>query len=63
MRAPIIVRYGYKDQLDAFCLWLASHLPRRLAYWTYVVQGSRAMQGDDIVPEVGYSELLQRMTK
>lgn len=53
--------YERDKRRDKFWLWLARHLPRRLAYWSYIVQGGSVMEPDDIVPEVGYSELLSRM--
>ena len=40
---------------------IAHRLPRRLAYWSYIDSGVRTMRPDDVVPEVGYTDLLQRM--
>lgn len=48
---------------DTLCLRLAQRFPKRLAYWAFVAIGGRAMRPDDIVPEVGYSELFNRMSK
>jgi hypothetical protein len=56
-------RYELEKLDEKFWLWLARHLPRKLAYWSYIVQGGRAMRGDDVVPEVRYAELLERMEK
>jgi len=41
---------------------LAHHLPRRLAYWSFIDSGVRHM-GNDIVPDVRYTEILDRMSK
>ena len=57
----IMWRYEWGKRRDFAWLWLARHLPKRLAYWSYIVQGSRAMNDTDVVPEVRYAELLQRM--
>ena len=56
-------RYELDKRRTFTWLWVARHVPSRLAYWVYIVQGSRAMNDTDIVPEVRYAELLQRMTK
>lgn len=40
----------------------AHHLPRRLAYWSFIDSGVRHM-GNDVVPEIRYTELLTRMEK
>ncbi|QYC53741.1 hypothetical protein SEA_LEROY_75 [Gordonia phage Leroy] len=44
---------------EAFWRWLAHRLPRKLAYWSYIDTGVRHM-GDDVVPEVTYTEILKR---
>ena len=54
-------RYELNKRRDFAWLWLARHLPRRLAYWSYIVQGGRVIRSDEIVPEVRYAELLKRM--
>lgn len=54
-------RYERDKRRDFAWLWAARHLPKQLAYWSYIVQGSRAMKPDDVVPDVRYCELLQRM--
>ena len=53
-------RYKYEKQRDFFWLWLARHLPRKLAYWSYIVQGGKYI-GNDVMPEVTYMTLLERM--
>jgi hypothetical protein len=39
---------------------LAHRLPRRLAYWSFIDSGVRYMRSDEVVPEVTYTDLLQR---
>jgi hypothetical protein len=39
---------------------VAHRLPRRLAYWSFIDTGVRYMHGDEVVPEVTYTDLLQR---
>jgi len=39
---------------------IAHRLPRRLAYWSFIDSGVRYMRSDEIVPEVYYTDLLQR---
>jgi hypothetical protein len=45
---------------EAGILWLAAHLPRRLAYWSFIVTANRAMKSTDVVPEVRFMDMLQR---
>lgn len=47
--------------VEAFWMSLAHRLPRPLAYWSFIDSGVRYMRDDEIVPEVHYAELLQRM--
>lgn len=42
---------------------LAHRLPRRLAYWSFIDSGVRYMRDDEVVPEVRYMDLVQRMGK
>lgn len=42
---------------------LAHRLPRRLAYWSLIDSGVRAMRSDEIVPEVLYMDVLTRSEK
>jgi hypothetical protein len=55
------LHYELSKRRDFCWLWLARHLPRRLAYWSYIVQGGRVIKPDEVVPEVRYAELLSRM--
>lgn len=41
----------------------AHRLPRRLAYWSFIDTGVRHMRSDEVVPEVRYTDLLQRAGK
>lgn len=38
----------------------AHHLPRRLAYWSFIDSGVRYMNENDIVPDVTYLTVLER---
>jgi hypothetical protein len=39
---------------------MAHRLPRKLAYWSFIDTGVRYMRSDEVVPEVAYTDLLQR---
>lgn len=39
---------------------VAHRLPRRLAYWSFIDTGVRYIQPHETVPEVYYTDLLQR---
>lgn len=39
---------------------LAHRLPRRLAYWSFIDSGARYIKSDEVVPDVRYTELLDR---
>jgi hypothetical protein len=39
----------------------AAHLPKRLAYWSYIHQSVRNTEPTEIVPEVPYMTVLSRM--
>lgn len=44
-----------------FWLNTARHIPERLAYWSFVVHGSRYIKGDEVVHDVKYMDLFGRM--
>lgn len=47
-------------------LWIqkmAHHMPRRLAYWVLIDQGVRHMEDTEIVPHVGFMDIVQRADK
>lgn len=48
---------------DAAIRWAAHRLPRRLAYWSFIDTGVRHIEGSEIVPEVRYTDLLERAGK
>lgn len=54
-------RYEIGKRRDLFFLWMARRLPRRIAYWNYIVQGGRYIKPDEEVPAVTYVELGRRM--
>lgn len=46
---------------EAFWRGLAHRLPRKLAYWSYVDTGARFIARDEVVPDVRYTEIFERM--
>jgi len=48
---------------ELFWMKAAARLPKRLAYWSYVHQGVQHFERDEIVPEVGYMTILERLDK
>jgi hypothetical protein len=40
---------------------IAHRLPRRLAYWSFIATGVRHIKSDEIVPDVRFTDLLQRV--
>lgn len=46
-------------------LWrgLAHRLPRKLAYWSYIDTGVRHMESSEVVPEVTFTAILERVGK
>ena len=57
--------YPLRERLSRTSEWFwltaARHIPERLAYWSFVVHGSRYIKGDEVVPEVRYADLFARM--
>lgn len=45
---------------EAFVRSLSHRLPRRLAYWSFIDTGVRHIRPNEVVPDVRYTELLQR---
>ena len=45
---------------EAFWHSLAHRLPRPLAYWSFIDTGVRHIRNDEVVPDVRYTEILQR---
>lgn len=48
---------------ECFWRWAGARLPRKLAYWSYIHTGVRAMNNTDVVPLLRYTEVLERITK
>lgn len=48
---------------ELFWMKAAAHLPERLAYWSYIHQGVKHFEGNELVPEVRYMTVLDRMGK
>ena len=55
------IRERLSRTLEWFWLFVASHLPERLAYWSYICQGVKYMEDNEEVPDVRYTDLLRRM--
>lgn len=53
-----------RERLSRTAEWFwrsaAHHLPRRLAYWSFIDTGVRTI-GNDVVPDVRYMDLLARV--
>lgn len=41
--------------------WAAHRLPRRLAYWSFIDTGARHIRDDEVVPEVTFTTILERV--
>jgi hypothetical protein len=69
MRFWTIVTSGYpiseiSNRLQEWAWREAAHrLPRRLAYWSFIDSGIRALGPNDVVPEARYMDLLERLEK
>jgi hypothetical protein len=46
---------------EIFWRGFAHRLPRKLAFWSFIDSGVRYMKSDEVVPEVTYTDLLQRV--
>lgn len=46
---------------DALAHGMAHHLPRKIAYWSFIDTGVRLIRNDEVVPEVRYTDLLSRI--
>jgi hypothetical protein len=44
-------------------VFVASHLPKKLAYWSYMNMGVQHIHGGEIVPDVSYVTVLQRIPR
>lgn len=46
---------------DAAMRTIAAHLPKRIAYWNYIHQGIRAIEDNEVVPDVTFCTVLSRL--
>jgi hypothetical protein len=49
--------------VDSVACSVAYRLPKRIKYWAYIHVGSGVMRPDEVVPEVTYMELLERVSR
>jgi hypothetical protein len=54
------LRDRFKQTYDLLAMKTANRLPNRVKYWAFVLVGTRAMNGNDIVPQVRFMELMER---
>ena len=54
------LRDGVKETGNSLALLTASHLPKRVKYWTFVLVGTKAMDDNEIVGDARYVDLLER---
>ena len=56
-----------RERLNRTAEWgwstAAHHLPRKLAYWSFIDSGARLMRDDEVVPDARYMDLLERFSK
>jgi hypothetical protein len=48
---------------DWLAIEVAARLPRRVRYWSFVLTGASLFEGDEVVPDARYMDLLARMDK
>lgn len=46
---------------ELWWIWSASKLPDSLAYWSFIHSGVRTIDPDEIIPDVTYMTLLERL--
>ncbi len=46
---------------EKIAYFIAKHLPREVKYWSFIQLGVEAIHDDEVVPEVTYTEVLQRV--
>lgn len=59
----LTVRERLRHTSEVFWRGVAHRLPRRLAYWSFIDSGVRYMEDTEVVPDVTYTVLLQRVGK
>lgn len=55
------LRERFRRTGEAALIALAHRLPRALAYRSFIDTGARHMRSDEVVPDVRYTEILQRI--
>ena len=55
------LRERLRRTADLLDMTIAAHLPRRVAYWAYIQQGSKAMPPNQVVPDARFMDLLANM--
>jgi len=58
-----LTRERVADTDDWFWRPLARHVPDRLRYWVFIDVGARAILSDEVVPDVRFTEVLNRVPK
>jgi hypothetical protein len=48
---------------EKIACFIAKHLPREIKYWVFIQLGVEAIHSDEVVPEVTYTEVLQRIAR
>jgi hypothetical protein len=49
-----------KQTGDTLALRTASHLPKRVKYWAFVLVGTKAMDDNEIVSDLRFVDLMER---
>lgn len=55
------LRERLRRTADWVDLKVAAHLPKRVAYWSFILTGTKAMGNDIVIPEALYVDLLERI--
>lgn len=55
------LRERFRRTGEAALIAIAHRLPRALAYRSFIDTGTRYMRSDEVVPDVRYTEILQRI--
>lgn len=50
----------FKQTYDVFAIQTAHRLLKRIKYWAFVLVGTRAMDGNEIVPQARFVDLMER---
>lgn len=57
----ILIRWWWARRREAMAIWCAGRLPRWLVYRAFIRAGVETIHDDEVVPEVRYVDLLQRL--